>query len=187
VVAVGVLCPLVAYGDPMPACDRYSATPNGALVDLLADPMPTFETGQALPSYGAFVVKLKSSKKVIYPYKSPNDHDAGLGAVLAIEYVPAGTVRISLSAPAQLDAIQDNQLLPQKTRQLTGDCPGIAHTVDVQSVGGPFILQISGGEVELLKMLVTPLPAKGSGTTGGIREVSAAEASHKQEPAGQAA
>lgn len=173
VIVVGVLCPLVAYGDPMSTCERYSATPNGAQVDLLADPMPTFETGQVLPSYGAFAVKLKPVKGVIYPYKSSNDHDAGMGAVLAIEYVPAAIMRISLSAPAQLDVIQENQLLPQKSQQLTGDCPGIAHSVDVQSDGGPLVLQISGGDVELLKMLVTPLPAKGTRTTSGIRAVSA--------------
>lgn len=126
-----------------------------------------------LPTYGAFAVKLKPAKRGIYPYKSLYDHDAGMGGVLAIEYIPAGTIRISLSGQAQLDAIQENQRLSQMAVERIDDCQGIARAVEVQSAGGPLILQISGADVELLKILVVPLPARGTGTTSGTRTVSA--------------
>lgn len=156
----------------LPLCERFSTTPLGARVDLFADPMPTFETGQILPSSGAFAVKLKPAKRVVYPYKSPNDHDAGKGAILAIEYVPAGLVRISFSDPAALDAVQGNQLLPQKPVRRAAACPGIGQSVEIQSSGGPLILQLSGADTELLKILVIPIPAGDAGTAGSIRSVS---------------
>jgi len=154
-------------------CARYSTTPLGSQVDLLTGPMPTFETGQYLPSFGAFAVKLRPAKRIIYPYKSANDHDAAMGAVLAIEFVPAGPLRISLSAPALLDVVQEDQLLTQKTVEIAGDCPGIALAVEVQSAGGPLVLQISGADVELLNLLVFPQVARGTGADDGIRAVSA--------------
>ena len=115
---------IAAFDAQAEDCDRYSSTPLGIQVDLLADPMPIFETGQVLPSLGAFAVKLRPAKQVVYPYKSPSDHDAGMGAVLAIEYVPPGTVRISLTGVAQLSAIQDNNMLPLARVEPTEACPG---------------------------------------------------------------
>lgn len=175
VLAVSVLCPTAAYSQrsvPL-VCERNSSTPLGAQVDLFADPMPTFETGQALPTFGAFAIKLRPAKKVIYPYKSANDHDVAMGAVLAIEFVPAGPLRISLSAPALLDVVQEDQILTQKIVEIAGDCPGISLAVEVQSAGGPLVLQISSADVELLNLLVFPQVARGTGTDDGIRAVSA--------------
>jgi len=150
-------------------CVRYSSTPLGEQVDLLADPMPTFESGQVLTSFGAFAVKLRPAKQVVYPYKSSNDHDAGMGAVLAIEYVPAGTMRISLSAPARLSAIQDNVTLPQAEVEQTEGCPGELQAIDIRSAGGPLILQLSGSTQPRLKMLVAPAPP--GLADGGQREL----------------
>ena len=143
-------------------CQRYAVTPLGTEIDLFADPMPTFETGQVLPSFGAFAVKLKPAKSVVYPYKSPNDHDAGMGAGLAIEYGPTARYRVALSANAQFDVIQENVRQPVKEVREDQDCPGISHNFDVQLTAGPIVLQFSGANVELLKVLITPLPADGA-------------------------
>lgn len=149
---------IAAFDAQAEDCDRYSSTPLGIQVDLLADPMPIFETGQVLPSLGAFAVKLRPAKQVVYPYKSPSDHDAGMGAVLAIEYVPPGTVRISLTGVAQLSAIQDNNMLPLARVEPAEACPGELQSTEIQSAGGHLILQISGSTHMQLKMLVTPVP-----------------------------
>lgn len=156
-----------------PLCQRYAAPPLGAKVDLFADPMPTFDTGQVLPSFGAFAITLKPAKKVVYPYKSPNDHDAGMGAVLAIEFVPAAAYRIGLSASAQLDVVQENIRLPIKEVQADQTCPGIERSFDVQTSAGPLVLQVSGASVELLKVLITPLPIDGATAPSSISTVSA--------------
>lgn len=156
-----------------PLCQRYAAPPLGAKVDLFADPMPTFDTGQVLPSFGAFAVKLKPANRVIYPYKSPNDHDAGMGAVLAIEHVPTGTYRIGLSAAAQVDVVQENIRLPVKEIKANQACPGIDRSFDVQASAGPLVLQVSGASVELLKMLIIPLPIEGADAPNSVSTVAA--------------
>lgn len=162
--------PIVGFAQ---GCERYAAPPLGAKVDLFADPMPTFDTGQVLPSFGAFAVKLKPANRVIYPYKSPNDHDAGMGAVLAIEHVPTGTYRIGLSATAQLDVVQENIRLPVKETQANQACPGIDRSFDVQASAGPLVLQVSGASVELLKVLIMPLPIEGADAPNSVNTVAA--------------
>lgn len=174
-VATVIVCclPFMAAAQRQPVCERYGETPLGAKIDLFATPMPTFDSGEVLPSYGAFTVRLKSSKRVVYSYKSPNNHDAGMGGVIAIEYVPAGRVRIALSDKASIDTIQDAKLLPQAPIGLSQDCPGLAQIVEVVSKGGPLVLQVSGADVELLKIIVIPIQAGDAGTASGVLAVSA--------------
>lgn len=173
---IGILFAALAFSSSAdaqsaPACQRYATTPLGTKVDLFADPMPTFETGQVLPSFGAFAIKLKPAKRVIYPYKSPNDHDAGMGAVLAIEYAPTGKYRINLSANAQLDVIQESARKPIKEVQDDPNCPGIVRAFDVQITAGHIVLQFSGADVQVLKVLVSPLAIEGAKAPNSMNTV----------------
>jgi hypothetical protein len=148
-------------------CERFVNTPNG-VVDLFDAPMPTFENGQALPSHGAFPLALKPADRVVYPHKSDHNHDAGYGAVIAIEYVAPGRYRIGLSRSAQIDAVQGNAqlgVLPVPERE---GCSGISRSLDIVTTGGPMTLQISGAETSRINVVLVPV--RNSSSNGAAAE-----------------
>lgn len=134
-------------------CGQFSLSPRGK-VDLFAGYVPAFESGDALPTGGVFAIKLRPAARVIYLYRSDNDHDSGYGGVVAIESIPPGRHRIALSIEAQVDAVQSNSLLHLVAVAHDPECPGVHRSVELVSEGGPLTIQISGARSTLVTIAV---------------------------------
>ena len=156
-VAVASCAFAAAEAHAQQTCGQFSLSPHGK-VDLFAGYVPAFESGDALPTAGVFAMKLRPATRVIYPYKSGNDHDSGSGGVVTIESIPPGRHRIALSGDAQVDAVQGNSLLHLLAVARDPECPGVYRSVEFVSEGGPLTIQISGARASLITIAVFRLP-----------------------------
>ena len=126
----------------------------GRSVDLFDDPLPTVESGQALPKEGAFAVVLKPVADVIYFVPPDRGSDGGLGGLVTIESLPAGRYQIALSDGGWVDAIQENQRLPELASSRTRECPGVVHSIEVDVTSQPLTLQIGGAQARRINIAV---------------------------------
>lgn len=162
VVAVFSCAFAVPEADAEPVCGQFGWSPRGKM-DLFAGYVPAFESGDALPTAGVFAVTLKPANRVIYPYKSNHDHDSGFGGVVTIESIRPGRHRIALSGEAQVAAVLGNSLLRLLAVAHDPECPGVHHSVEFVSEGGPLTIQISGARTSLITIAVFR-PLMGLGT-----------------------
>ena len=126
----------------------------GRSIDLFDEPLPTVESGQALPKEGAFAVVLKPVADVIYFMPPERGSDGGLGGVVTIESLPAGRYQVALSDDGWVDAIQDNKRLPELASSRTRECPGVLHSVEVEVQNQPLTLQIGGAQARRINIAV---------------------------------
>jgi len=135
------------------SCRNFSWS-IGRSIDLFDEPLPTVESGQALPKEGAFAVILKPVADVIYFVPPGRGSDGGLGGLVTIESLPAGRYQIALSDGGWVDAIQENQRLPELASSRTRECPGVVHSVEVDVQSQPLTLQIGGARVQRINIAV---------------------------------
>jgi hypothetical protein len=126
----------------------------GRSIDLFDEPLPTVESGQALPKEGAFAVILKPVADVIYFVPPERGSDGGLGGLVTIESLPAGRYQIALSDGGWVDAIQENQRLPELASSRTRECPGVVHSIEIDVQSQPLTLQIGGAQARRINIAV---------------------------------
>ena len=153
---VACIVPILAAVDAAAqgeSCRNFSWS-IGRSIDLFDEPLPTVESGQALPKEGAFAVVLKPVADVIYLTPPERGSDGGLGGVVTIESLPAGRYQIALSDDGWVDALQDNKRLPELASSRTRECPGVLHSIEVEVQSQPLTLQIGGAHVRRINIAV---------------------------------
>jgi hypothetical protein len=126
----------------------------GRPIDLFDEPLPTVESGQALPKEGAFALLLKPVADVMYFVPPERGSDGGSGGIVTIESVPAGRYQIALSEEAWVDAIQDNARLRRLASSRTRECPGVVHSIEVEVKSEPLTLQLGGAHARRVNIAV---------------------------------
>jgi hypothetical protein len=153
---VACILPILAAVDAAAqgeSCRNFSWS-IGRSIDLFDEPLPTVESGQALPKEGAFAVVLKPVADVIYFMPPERGSDGGLGGVVTIESLPAGRYQVALSDDGWVDAIQDNKRLGELASSRTRECPGVLHSIEVEVQSQPLTLQIGGAHARRINIAV---------------------------------
>jgi hypothetical protein len=153
---VACIVPLLATADAAAQegmCRNFSWS-IGRPIDLFDEPLPTVESGQALPKEGAFALLLKPVADVIYFMPPERGSDGGLGGIVTIESLPAGRYQIALSVDGWVDAIQGNARLHELASSRTRECPGVVHSVEVEVKSQPLTLQIGGARARRINIAV---------------------------------
>ena len=153
---VACILPILAAVDAAAqgeSCRNFSWS-IGRSIDLFDEPLPTVESGQALPKEGAFAVVLKPVADVIYFMPPERGSDGGLGGVVTIESLPAGRYQVALSDDGWVDAIQDNKRLTELASSRTRECPGVLHSIEVEVQSQPLTLQIGGAHARRINIAV---------------------------------
>jgi len=134
-------------------CRQFSWS-VGREVDLFDEPLPVVQSALSLPKEGVFALLLKPVADVIYVVAPERGRDSGYGGFITLENVPAGRYQIALSEKAWVDAVQHDKRLTPLQVGTASNCPGVRRSVDFEVKGEPLTVQISGAEVQRLKIAV---------------------------------
>jgi hypothetical protein len=161
--AVAVLALLVAgpaLAEEPSGCDKFAWDITGPQA-LLAAPAETagaaaFDRGKAV-AISVPLSPLGEAKLAMPPERAPKNSDSYAGSVpFAAGGDGTATYRVSLSANAWIDVVQDGGYV--KSGRFTGarDCTGIRKSVEFAIGPGPFIVQLSGADSPEIRMVLTP-------------------------------
>lgn len=125
--------------------------------DPFSSYIPSIDNAQFLPKEGVFALRLRPVSEVIYPVAPERGSDSGHGAIVTLEYIPAGRYRIVLSEEGWIDAIQDNKRLPILDSGHATNCPGTRQSVQIQVKSEPLTLQIGGIKADRVNIAVLRL------------------------------
>lgn len=162
VLTVAVFCALLSAGaaraEEPSGCDAFKWSIVTDQADLAAEGLPAVEDGGAL-GYGAgATVRLVPVDKAHFrqpPERAPRPET--LAAVVELPPPPApGVYRVSLSAGAWVDAIQDGAALKPRAFSGARDCPHVRKSLKFQLSDKPVTIQISNVAEPAISIVVLP-------------------------------
>lgn len=81
----------------------------------------------------------------------------GYAGFITVSAVPnPGTYRVTLSAPAWIDVVQNGHNLQSTAFSGASGCPGIAKSVKYQLSAEPFVIELSNTTTPAISLVVTP-------------------------------
>jgi hypothetical protein len=156
-VALAAAAPALAQ-EPV-GCDKFK-WPLDRERALLASPAKE-SSGADLsqPLNSAVTVALQplaDAKLPIPPSRAPKDADNYAGFIRAAAVPKAATYRITLSAPAWIDVIQNAHAVKSTAFSGATGCAGVRKSVKFDLTAAPFTVEISGTTAHALTFVVTP-------------------------------
>lgn len=119
---------------------------DDSLAGMVVGFIPTFRSGDVLPSSGTFRLALRPSGEVRFFAGSARgfgDED-GYGGLVIFPRLPAGRYRIRMSHPATLELLQNYRRLP------SNDISAVAPGAEVELADGALVLQIRGAATDAI-------------------------------------
>jgi hypothetical protein len=95
----------------------------------------------------------------VAPWGKEPAADASAGLAM-FQVVRAGTYRVALGAPAWVDVVRAGKPLAAQAHGHGPACTGIRKIVDFRLQPGRYVLQLSGGGVTSLPLLIAQEPTK---------------------------
>jgi hypothetical protein len=140
-------------------CDKFK-WPLEHERTLLASPTQLSSGAAMAQPLGAAVMlalaPLADAKLPVAPSRAPKSPDSYAGFVSAPAVAKAGTYRVTLSAPAWIDVIQNGQALKSTAFSGASGCAGLAKSVKFELSAAPFTIELSGTAAHALSFVVTP-------------------------------
>jgi hypothetical protein len=102
------------------------------------------------------LVPLADAKLPVAPSRAPKSSDSHAGFVSVPAVPKAGTYRVTLSAPAWIDVIQNGQAVKSTAFSGASGCAGLAKSVKFELTAAPFTVELSGAPAHALSFVVTP-------------------------------
>lgn len=147
-----------ALAEEPSGCDAFKWPIARDQAALAAEALPSLDDGGAIAYGAATTVRLASGGTV--KFRQPPERAPGpqtYGAVIELLAPPApGVYRVSLSAGAWLDAIQDGVTLKPLAFSGARDCPHIRKTLKFQLSDKPVTIQISNVAGPTISVVVLP-------------------------------
>lgn len=108
----------------------------------------------------AFVLALRPGEQASFtlpPERKPKAASWFGGSVHFGPAGKAGLYQIALSDEAWVDVVQDGRYARSVGHSGRGDCPGLRKAVRFELSAAPFVVQVSGAEVDRIAMIVEPV------------------------------
>jgi hypothetical protein len=127
---------------------------------LLASPTP-MRSGATMPQAVGTAVSITlvpdaDAKLPAPPSRPPKAAGRYAGFINAAAVPNAGTYRVTLSAAAWIDVVQNVHTLQSAAFSGASGCAGIAKSVKFELVAAPFTVELSGASATALTFVVTP-------------------------------
>jgi hypothetical protein len=154
--ACSIAAPCLAQ-EPV-GCDKFKWPLDKERAMLTGD-TPTVASGKTLPplpiSVVVALVPFAQAKLPIAPERAPKSPDTFAGFVEVPAPPQAGKYKVSLSAPAWVDAVQAGALV--KSADFSGalGCEGIRKSVKFDLTAQPFTVQLSAVQADAIRIAIT--------------------------------
>ncbi|MGC2134543.1 MAG: hypothetical protein WA661_14930, partial [Xanthobacteraceae bacterium] len=99
---------------------------------------------------------LADAKLPVPPSRAPKDADSYAGFIQAAAVPKSGTYRVTLSAPAWIDVIQNGQAAKSTAFSGATGCAGVRKSVKFDLAAAPFTVELSGTTAHAITFVVTP-------------------------------
>lgn len=156
-VALAVGAPALAQ-EPV-GCDKFKWSVGRERV-LLASParmMSGAAMTQALAAAITIVLQPYAQATLpVPPSRAPKTPDTFAGFIRAPAIPKPGTYRVTLSAPAWIDVVQNGQAVKSTAFSSASGCAGIAKSVKFDLAAVPFVVELSGATAREVTFVVTP-------------------------------
>jgi hypothetical protein len=158
-IAIALLTAAPAFAQAPVGCDKFK-WPVDRERALLASPSQ-MASGAEMPKPLATAVTVAlvpyaGAKLPVPPSRAPKTVDSYAGFINAPAVSNPGTYRVTLSAPAWIDVIQNGHTLQSTAFSSASGCPGIAKSVKFELTAAPFAVEFSGTAADALTFVVTP-------------------------------
>jgi len=143
-----------------PACEQFAWSVRREQALFGAPDLKTVPSGTALgdlPGLG-IALELQPNARAAYvlpPARQPKTADS-YGGVISANLPKAGAYRVTLSAEAWIDVIQDGKAAVSSAHTGKRDCADIPKSVQFELQPGPVTIQVSGAAVTSIKLAVLP-------------------------------
>jgi hypothetical protein len=140
-------------------CDKFK-WPLDHERALLASPSQK-PSGADLPqpvgtAVAVALAPLADAKLPVPPSRAPKDADSYAGFIQAAAVPKSGTYRVTLSAQAWIDVIQNGQAAKSTAFSGATGCAGIRKSVKFDLAAAPFTVELSGTTAHAITFVVTP-------------------------------
>jgi hypothetical protein len=158
-IPLALLIATPAFAQEPVGCDKFK-WPLEHERTLLASPSPV-SSGAAMPQPLATAVTVAlvpyaDAKLPVAPSRAPKSPDTNAGFVRASALPSPGTYRITLSAPAWIEVIQNGRALQSTAVSGATGCAGIRKSVKFELTAAPFTVELSGTTDHTTSFVVTP-------------------------------
>lgn len=155
ILAAALLVSAPAFGQEATGCDKFK-WPLDRERALLAQAAPA-KSGSDMVTGSAVrlaLVPMAEAKLPVAPTRAPKDGDHG--GYLQIAAPPAaGLYRVTLSANAWIEVVQDGQIVKSGAFSGVGGCEGLRKSVKFDLAARPFVVELSGMPVAEIGVAVT--------------------------------
>jgi hypothetical protein len=156
VLACSIAAPCLAQ-EPV-GCDKFKWPLDKERAMLMGD-TPTVASGKTLPpppvSVVVTLVPFAEAKLPMAPERAPKSTDTFAGFVEVPALPKAGTYKVSLSAPAWVDAVQSGALVKSAAFSGVTGCEGIRKSVKFDLAAQPFTVQLSAVAANSIRIAIT--------------------------------
>jgi len=158
-IAIALLAATPAFAQEPVGCDKFK-WPIDSERALLASPSQ-MASGTQMPQSLATAVTVAlipyaDAKLPVLPSRPPKTAGSFAGFINAPAVPSPGTYRVTLSALAWIDVIQNGHILQSTAFSSASGCPGIAKSVKFELTAAPFVVELSGTSADALTFVVTP-------------------------------
>jgi hypothetical protein len=159
-----------AAGQAAPAgagCSAYTANLQTEFAAIASPPIPVSAAGTASTAPGLArgrAAEVRLVRQLDTTFAHPPERQRGgpdsYAGIVSLGVLPAGRWRISMNKAVWVDLVAGGKLLASPDFEMRAQCPEIVKSVVFeQAVGGLTLLQISGGEVPAVRVVVTEASA----------------------------
>lgn len=158
-IAMALLAAAPALAQEPVGCDKFK-WPLDHERALLASPAQK-PSGADLPQPLATAVTVAlvpyaEAKLPVTPSRAPKAANNNAGFIQVSAVPKPGTYRVTLSAPAWIDVIQNGHTLQSTAFSGASGCAGIAKSVKFELAAAPFTVEVSSTTAHALTFVVTP-------------------------------
>jgi len=158
-VPLALLIAVPALAQEPVGCDKFK-WPLERERALLASPSQMPSGGEMPQSLATAVtvalVPYADAKLPVPPSRTPKSADSYAGYATAAAIAKPGTYRVTLSAPAWIDVVQNGHALQSTAFSGASGCSGIAKSVKFELSASPFSVELSGSTAHVITFAVTP-------------------------------
>ena len=153
---IALLIAAPAFGQEAIGCDKFK-WPLDRERTLLTQVTPAVSGSDLALAKGAKLTLLPfaEAKLPVAPTRAPKD--GSFAGYLRISAPPAaGVYRVTLSANAWIEVVQDGQIVKSGEFSGVGGCDGLRKSVKFDLAARPFIVELSGMPSPEINVVVTP-------------------------------
>jgi hypothetical protein len=156
VACLAALLATPAWAEEPVGCDKFKWPVEKEMAALRAPSLKVLASGSnvsTIPFAGTIVLTPAADAKLSRPpERAPKE--GTFAGLLSVAGGSAGTYSISLSDPAWMDVLQNNQFVKAKAFSGVQGCEGIRKVVHFELTAEPFIVQFSGVPTDRLSIAV---------------------------------